>query len=126
VVRVIKGERLWDLWFYKMDLPTKPARTLLYRWARTNARWLLDRWDEKEQEWVHDPDLIEASGIAGDWWAYDRISEEEVIRRLTPSLGKEAARKATHEVFKQSPIPRKRGSRKSSVSTNDQPIQLEL
>jgi len=119
VVRVIKGERLWDLWFYERDLGTTPARTLLYRWARTNARWLLDRWDEKEQEWVHDRDLLDATGIGGDWWAYDRISEEEVIRRLTPSLGKAAARKATREVFKQSPIPRKRGSRKSLASTND-------
>jgi len=111
VVRVIKGERLWDLWFYKMDLGTTPARTLLFRWARTNARLLLEKWDEKEQEWVYYPDLIEATGIGGDWWAYDRISEAEVIRRLTPSLGKKAARKATREVFKQSPIPRKRGPR---------------
>jgi len=109
-----------------MDLSTTPPRTLLFRWARTNARWLLDRWDPEKEEWVHDPDLLDATGIGGDWWDYDRISEEEVIQRLTPSLGKAAARKATRAVFKQSPIPRKRGSRKSSVSTNDQPIQLEL
>ncbi len=108
---VLKGEKVRHFWFYKVDLPTTPTRTILYRWFRSNARFLLDRWDEQAKAWVHDPDLLDATGIGGDWWAYDRISEEEVIRRLSPSLGKKAARKATREVFKQSPIPRKRGSR---------------
>ncbi len=105
----LTGERIRDLWFYEMDLGS--GRTRLFRWFRSNARFLLDRWDEEEKEWVHDPDLLDATGIGGDWWAYDRISEEEVIRRLTPTLGKEAAEKTTREVSKQSPIPRKTGSR---------------
>ena len=90
---VLKGEKVRHFWFYKVDLPTTPTRTILYRWFRSNARFLLDRWDEK-QGWVHDPDLLDATGIGGDWWDYDMISQEQAVEILTPSIGKKSASKA--------------------------------
>jgi len=87
----MKGERLKDLFFFKWDLVG--GRTVLFRWVKTNARLLLDRWDEEEKEWVDDPAFIEVTGIGGSS-DYDRISEEEVTRILIPSIGKEAATKA--------------------------------
>ena len=88
---VLKGEKVRRFWFYKMDLT--PTRTILFRWFSSNARFLLERFDE-EEEWVHDPDLLDATGIAGDWWAYDMISQEQAVEILTPSLGNKAATKA--------------------------------
>ena len=90
---VLKGEKVRHFWFYKVDLPTTPTRTILFRWFRSNARFLLDRWDEK-QGWVHDRDLLDATGIGGDWWDYDMISQEQAVEILTPSIGKKSAAKA--------------------------------
>ena len=88
---MIKGELLWDLRFFKWDLIG--GRTVLFRWVKTNARLLLDRWDTEEEKWIDDPAFMEVTGIGGSS-DYDRITEEEVIKRLTPILGKNAAQKA--------------------------------
>ncbi len=88
---MIKGERIKDLSFFKWDLIG--GRTVLFRWFKSNARLLLERWDTEEEEWVDDPAFMEVTGNGGSS-DYDRITEEEAQEMLIPSIGEDAATKA--------------------------------
>jgi len=91
LVRVIKREIIKDLYFFKWDLVG--GRTVLFRWAKTDKNLFLDIWDTKEKQWRDNPAFMEVTGNGGSS-DYDRITEEELVKRLTPSLGKKAATKA--------------------------------
>ncbi len=82
--------KLKDLRFYKFDLPDE---SLLFRWAETSERLFRERWDPSSEAWVSAPTFTEVTGIGGSA-DFDLISEDEVIRRLTPTLGENSAKKA--------------------------------
>jgi len=85
------SEMLKELRFYKEEFSDNTFT--LFRWAETTTNLLLQRWDTGANAWIHAPYFIEVTGIGGSA-DYDLISEEDVIRRLTPTLGKNAAKKA--------------------------------